>query len=558
VGDGRLLLTSARRPRRYVGSWYNRRMARLGAKVMLAALAGAAIVLVAEGAVSLATNRSLARRLSDDGGGAGLDRLPRTVPSAAPPSDDDRRQAALTNPGLYRVHRDPLVGYVLKADADLQILDGRIHSDHLGLRSQPGPAAPPDALRLVVLGDSVAFGYGLDDDQTLAQQLEDQLDAVRGPGLPPVAGRTVAMPGWNHRNAVHCLLDHLDELDPDVVVYLPVGNDLIDGDGIWESGHRRSAPDIASHDPWLQVGVRTVWPFLQPVIDEAAAGGDAAEIGARLGPGLLNSDLPLESRRRFDENAASIELLARTLEARGGRLLLVSYVESEYAVHLLRHLHERGLELPVLRLFKDFPKELGLADDPHPNAQAVGAMASWIAGELLERGWVERGAGQPLPAVGPAYEALRSAPQTIEALVAASDSQREATARRLRPALDFSTFEGIYQVYGTLNDDASVAMRLLVALAPAGSQVRVRIAPLEGRPDLYPLEVGVEIDGQRAGTLTLTADGPAEGAWPVPPRADAAAPLEVRLMPARWVIVPQGGSTTLASFRPLRIACEAP
>ncbi|HZJ71889.1 MAG TPA: hypothetical protein VFF36_13230, partial [Planctomycetota bacterium] len=90
------------------------------------------------------------------------------------------------------------------------------------------------------------------------------------------------------------------------------------------------------------------------------------------------------------------------------------------------------------------------------------------------------------------------------------------------------------------------------------SQVRVRIAPLEGRPDLYPLEVGVEIDGQRAGTLTLTADGPAEGAWPVPPRADAAAPLEVRLMPARWVIVPQGGSTTLASFRPLRIACEAP
>jgi hypothetical protein len=44
----------------------------------------------------------------------------------------------------------------------------------------------------------------------------------------------------------------------------------------------------------------------------------------------------------------------------------------------------------------------------------------------------------------------------------------------------------------------------------------------------------------------------------VPPRADAAAPLEVRLMPARWVIVPQGGSTTLASFRPLRIACEAP
>jgi hypothetical protein len=44
----------------------------------------------------------------------------------------------------------------------------------------------------------------------------------------------------------------------------------------------------------------------------------------------------------------------------------------------------------------------------------------------------------------------------------------------------------------------------------------------------------------------------------VPPRAEAGAPLEVRLMPERWVLVPQGSSSTLASFRPLRIACGSP
>jgi len=534
-------------------TWYNPAMARVGTKWMAALLAGAAVLLLAEGLVSLATGRSLLRRA---GGESGAVRLPPTEARAVPPGDEDRRRAALQNPGLYRVHRDPLVGYVLKSDAEQQILQGTIQSDHLGLRARPGGPAPAGALRLAVLGDSVAFGYGLDDDQTLAAQLEAQLDASRGPGLPPVAGRTVAIPGWNHRNAVHCLLDHLDEIAPDIVVYLPVNNDLIDTDGLWETGHRRSAPDVASSDPWLQVGVRTSWPFLEPLKAEVAAGGDPGEIAARLGPLLLNSDLPVESRRRYDENAADIELLERTLAGRGARLLLVSYVEDEYATHLLRHLAQQDPELAVLRLLRSFPKELQLADDPHPNAQAVGAMATWIGAELLRRGWIEPGAGHPLPAVAPAVEALRSGPESAAALIAASDAARAAIAAQLRPALDMTSFEGVNQVYGTLNDDGSAAMRLLVALAPGGRRVLVRLAPLAGRPDLYPLDVGVEVDGLRVGAVTVPAEGSGEGIWPLPSRSDPSAPVEVRLAPARWVIVPQGNSTTVASFRPLRIACE--
>lgn len=564
VGGGRSAARGARYARGGGASpggartWYNPRMARLGTKVMLAVLAGVAAAVLAEGLVSLSINRSLARRVRD-GSFSGAP-LPTAAPRPAPPGDDDRRKAALTNPGLYRVHRDPLVGYVLKTDAELKILDGVIHSDHLGLRSQSGAPAPADAVRLAVVGDSVAFGYGLNDDQTLAQQLEDQLNAVRGPGLPPIAARTVAMPGWNHRNSVHCLLDHFDELKPDIVLYLPVGNDLIDSDSVWESGHRRSAPDIASRDPWLQIGVRTNAPYLQPLVDAAAAGGNAAELAERIGPVLLNSDLPTESRLRYLENAESIALLARTVTARGGKLLLVPYVEGEYVLHLLRHLHEIGADQPTLRLFKSFPKPFQLADDPHPNAQAVGTMATWIADELLRLGWVERGAGLPLPAVGADYEALRAQAMTPDEVAENSFARTAELAALLRPAVDLGTLEGINQVYGTLNDDASAAMRVLLALSPppAGASLTVRLGPLAGRPDLYPLEVGVALDGQRVGAVTITADGPAEGTWPVPARADAGAPLEVRLMPERWVLVPQGNGSTLASFHPLRIAWQAP
>jgi hypothetical protein len=187
---------------------------------------------------------------------------------------------------------------------------------------------------------------------------------------------------------------------------------------------------------------------------------------------------------------------------------------------------------PTLRLFKSFPREFGLADDPHPNAAAVGVMATWIAEELLRRGWVERGASGALPPVGAQYGGLRSEPLDIERIVAASDARRAEVAAQLRPALDFTSFEGVYQVYGTLNDDASVAMRLLVALQPAGGHVLVRLAPLESRPELYPLEVGVQIDGRAVGSVVVTKDGPAEARWPVPERAEPGAPLEVRLEPS--------------------------
>ena len=534
-------------------------MARLGTKVMLAVLTGVAVAVMAEGLVSLASNRSLARRLRD---GPARATLPRTAPRATPPGDDDRRKAALTNPGLYRVHRDPLVGYVLKSDADQKILDGQVRSDDLGLRARPGPPAPPGAVRLVVLGDSVAFGYGLNDDQTLAHQLEAQLNAVRGAGLPPVAGRTVAIPGWNYRNAIHCLLDHFDELDPDIVVYLPVGNDLTDSDGVWESGHRRSAPDIASRDPWLQVGVRTDWPFLQPLIDEAAAGGRPAEIAARLGPVLLNSNLPTESRARYQGDADAIALLARTLAARGRKLLLVPYVDGAYVVHLLRHLADSSNEQPTLRLFRDFPKEFQLADDPHPNAQAVTAMATWIADELLRLGWVERGVGEPLPAVGAQYEALRSRPMSPAEIATDSDELSAELAAQLRPAVDFTTLEGINQVYGTLNDDASAAMRMLLALAPGGTSVLVRLAPLADRPDLYPLEVGVEIDGRAVGSVVVTADGPAQaqlaGAAPRRGRRAARSAPDARALGARAAGQQHDAGLLPAAAHRLRVAMSDP
>jgi hypothetical protein len=86
--------------------------------------------------------------------------------------------------------------------------------------------------------------------------------------------------------------------------------------------------------------------------------------------------------------------------------------------------------------------------------------------------------------------------------------------------------------------------------------VSVALDPLPGRPDLYPLDVAVEIDGAPAGTLRVEAVGTATGRFPVPRRADPEEPLEVKLIAPRWVVESLLWRATVAAFLPVRIACE--
>jgi hypothetical protein len=512
-------------------------------RLLLSIGAAALVLLVAEGLLSLAFGRSLRGEATE----LSILRV------AGRGREGDLAAAEPRTPGLYRIHRDPLVGYAVRARAELAILDSVARTDALGLRVRPGPPDDGSAQRIAVLGDSVAFGFGLDDDETLAHRLEQELNAVRPIEAPPVVCRTVATPGWNHRNAVHFLLDHLDQIEPELVVYLPIGNDLVDTDGLWEFGRRRMAPDPSSADPWLHVGMRTMLPSMSPELESRAV-DDPAGFLARLGPAnLVSADLSPESSRRFDENARSIALLAERLQRHGSRLMLAQYVEDPYVWHLRRRLDELGLSLPVTPLFERLTDGLSLEEDPHLNAEAVAVMARWIAAELLESGWVA-GDAAALSPVEPAFDELRAAERDPAEIVALSDAARAEARQQLRSVVDWETFEGLNQVYSTLNPDGTAGARLLVALAPSGERVQIVLEPLESRPDLYPLAVGVEIDGNPVGTLPVTADETTAAEFALPERSDRQAPIEVRLVPERWVVIPQDASSAVASFRPLRIA----
>jgi len=525
----------------------------MGAKLLLSLGALLVTLFLIEGFFSLVVGRSLRQLL-----------WPVPVPfDLRTQTDDERRTAALTSNGLLRVHPDPLVAYVFRSEADLEILGAAVRTDGLGMRARAGAPVSGDAVRIVVLGDSVAFGVGARNDETLAHRLEEVLRKARGPGAPPVVCRTVAVPGWNHRNAVHFLLDHLPEYEPDIVLYLPIGNDLSDSDGVWETGHRRTIHDLGAADPWLVVSVGAGYEFLAALGRRLLMSGVRLD-GMDIGTMVVGADVTPESRRRYDENAGSIALLDRSLRSRGARLVLVQHSadtgtqrrRDNYFWLLRERLLEAVPSLPVVHLMRDVPARFTLPGDPHPNPEAFRVYAVWIARALLEREWISRGEGNPLPALAADVESLRARPRTAQEVRALAEAARDDARGRLRSAVDLESGLGVGQIYGGINPGGSAGARTLVALAPAGDRLRVRLAPLADCPDLYPLTVKVQVNGAEVGEVVVRAGGEEardEVTLAVPPQPDPSAPFDVLLVPARWVAIVDEGTTRIASFRPIRI-----
>ena len=149
------------------------------------------------------------------------------------------------------------------------------------------------------------------------------------------------------------------------------------------------------------------------------------------------------------------------------------------------------------------------------------------------------------------------APQRTQADIEARSQQVRAWAlAELQPAIDFRSGRGVRQIYGGVSIGATSGPRLAVLLARRGRALDVELAPLGGRPGLYPLDIDVQVDGVRIGVVTLTAGGSTRARFPLPPGDSPA--IEVRLSAPEWTV---GSFSTFdvvetAAYRPLRLACD--
>lgn len=133
---------------------------------------------------------------------------------------------------------DPDLGWALRADASTTILGGgsawRATTNARGFRGADIPEArAPGRRRIVVLGDSFSFGWGVDDGRTYADLL-----AADARLAADVAN--FAVPGYSTDQQLWTFERHGARLRPDVVVLQFCAND-VEGNGS-SFAHRRPKP----------------------------------------------------------------------------------------------------------------------------------------------------------------------------------------------------------------------------------------------------------------------------------------------------------------------------
>jgi lysophospholipase L1-like esterase len=260
---------------------------------------------------------------------------------------------------------NPLIGHLHRPSREVKLMNSTVRINSDGFRDDEHPLAKGRRWRIIFLGDSLTFGWGVEKEQSFEHLLERELDARR-----PTEIINFGTGNYNTVQEVNLFLDKGLRYRPDQTVLFYFINDA-------EPVPQRSRL------PWLG-NLRIVtfyWSRVKALLARLGASSGFEEYYAALYRGEPEgwrrsraALLELQEVCREHDIALQVVLLPELHE-------LVDYTFAREHAQIADFLRASGI--PVLDLAPSFANETNptslwvAADDAHPNARAHRLIANY-------------------------------------------------------------------------------------------------------------------------------------------------------------------------------------
>ncbi len=275
----------------------------------------------------------------------------------------------------------PQLGYVHPQSTSYRLGRNRVSLNSHGFRDDEMPLEkPPGERRILVLGDSVTFGWGVDQGEDFPARLEALLRKQQG-GAWQVINSGVN--GYNSQQQAEFFATKGIRFQPDIVLLVYVANDVDPVFDPNETTWRRyptwpsSLPELLDRARSLSYLYQTTKLF-ERMSEPAPPAADGAQASLVDHPGWAGSLEAVTSIARLCARAQIPFLLA---------------FESGSDARLTASLAQAGIESITLdAAWSRVPPGRHRVSrvDPHPSAEAHGEIALLLLQEMRRRGWVER------------------------------------------------------------------------------------------------------------------------------------------------------------------------